>query len=282
VPNLVVMGVGGDGCVEVFNSAGSAHCVVDVFGYFSTTTGDRFTAVAPSRLFDTRDGLGVRPGKLPHQTPIDVQVAGNAGVPPTGATAVVLNLTVTEPDSPGWMRATPTGQTAADTSNVNFDAGDVTPNLVVCKIGDGGRITIDGHGTGAHVVGDVFGYFSGTGCQLRTLPPQRLLDTREGIGAELRPVGAESVGLVVGGQAQVPADAAAVVLNVTATNVSGPSYVTVWPDGEQQPKTSNLNVVAGQTVANLVICRLGDGGALRLASPLASCDLIADALGYFR
>ena len=34
-------------------------------------------------------------------------------------------------------------------------------------------------------------------------------------------------------------------------------------------------------VANLVICRLGAGGALRLASPIAACDVIADALGYF-
>jgi hypothetical protein len=72
----------------------------------------------------------------------------------------------------------------------------------------------------------------------------------------------------------------AVVLNVTASNVTGPTFVTVWPDGEAQPDSSNLNAVGGQTVANLVICRLGAGG-LRFASPIASCDLIADALGYF-
>jgi len=37
----------------------------------------------------------------------------------------------------------------------------------------------------------------------------------------------------------------------------------------------------GRTIANLVICRLGEGGALRLASPVAACDLIADVMGYF-
>ena len=79
----------------------------------------------------------------------------------------------------------------------------------------------------------------------------------------------------------MPTDAAAVVLNVTATNVAGPSFVTVWPDGEDQPGTSNLNVFAGQTVANLVICRLGEDGGLRFASPVSHCDLIADVLGYF-
>ena len=71
------------------------------------------------------------------------------------------------------------------------------------------------------------------------------------------------------------------ILNVTATNVAGPSFVTVWPNGEAVPKTSNLNVTNGQTVANLVICRLGQEGALQLANPVASCDVLADVMGYF-
>ena len=46
-----------------------------------------------------------------------------------------MNLTVTEAESPGWMRATPAGEAAATTSNVNFWAGDTVPNLVICKLG---------------------------------------------------------------------------------------------------------------------------------------------------
>ena len=57
--------------------------------------------------------------------------------------------------------------------------------------------------------------------------------------------------------------------------------MTVWPDGESQPGTSNLNVTTGRTIANLVICRLGEGGTLRLASPINACDLVADVMGYF-
>jgi uncharacterized protein (DUF1501 family) len=281
VPNLVVIGVGADGTIEVFNSAGWAHCVVDVFGYFAPT-GDRLVPLAPSRLFDTRDGTGVRAGKMASASTVDVQVAGNAGVPAAGATAVVMNLTVTEPESSGWMRVTPTGQAAVATSNVNFSSGDTVPNLVICKLGEGGKVTIDGLGTGTHVIGDVFGYFSASGSQLRTFSPQRLLDTREGTGAPRRRVGpGNAIRLAVGGRAQVPLNAAAVVLNVTATNVAGGSYVTVWPDGSPQPATSNLNVAAGKTVANLVICRLGTGGALQLGSPINECDLIADVLGFF-
>ena len=57
--------------------------------------------------------------------------------------------------------------------------------------------------------------------------------------------------------------------------------MAVYPDGQVAPDTSSLNVFAGQTIANLVICRIGDGGAVRFANPVASCDVIADALGYF-
>jgi hypothetical protein len=280
VPNLVVMALGSDGCVEVFNSHGDTHCLVDVFGFFTTAGGDRFTPLNPARLFDTRDGHGVRSGKVGSAAAIDVQVAGLAGVPASGATAVVMNLTVTEPDSPGWMAATPTG-IGATTSNANFGPGDTVPNLVICKLGGDGRVSVQGAGAGAHVIGDVFGYFGASGQRLVTLPPSRLLDTREGWGAPKAQVGGESIQLPVGGRARVPINAAGVILNVTATNVTGPSFVTVWPNGEGQPPTSNLNVAGGQTVANLVICRLGSDGALRLASPVSPCDLIADVMGYF-
>jgi uncharacterized protein (DUF1501 family) len=76
VPNLVVMGVGADGTIEVFNAHGFAHCLVDVFGYYTAGGGERFTPIAPARLFDTRTGEGIRPGKVPSQTVVPVAVAG--------------------------------------------------------------------------------------------------------------------------------------------------------------------------------------------------------------
>jgi uncharacterized protein (DUF1501 family) len=283
VPNLVVMGVGADGTIEVFNSHGFSHCLVDAFGYFTEGSGDLFTPVTPRRLFDTRTGQGGVPaGKLPSGAAVDVQVTGTPGVPASGVSAIVLNLTATEPDSAGWLRATPTGQASGPpTSNINFGPGLTTPNLAICKVGNEGRITVDGNGT-THVLGDVFGYFGGTGQRVRAVPPARVLDTRIGLGVPTAPLSpGGSIRIVMGGRPPVPGEASAVIVNVTATNVAGPSYVTVWPDGETQPDTSNLNVFAGQTVANLVICRLGDDAALRFASPVSNCDVIADVLGYF-
>lgn len=282
IPNLVVMGVGADGCIEVFNSHGETHCLVDVFGYATATGGGRFTPLAPKRLFDSREGLGVARRTYGGQQPIEIQVAGKAGVPSSGATAVVMNLTATRPESVGFVRLTPAGRTRTETSNVNFSGGDTVPNLVICQLGDGGRITLDADGAGTHVIGDVFGYFSASGGRLCAMPPRRVLDTRDGTGSERAPIGPRrSVTLRIGGSNGVPVAATAVVLNLAATRVQDRSYVSVWPAGEQDPGTSNLNVIPGRVSANLVICRLGEEGAVTIANPVAECEVIGDVMGYF-
>ncbi len=289
VPNLVVIGLGDDGSIEVFNSHGSTHCLVDVFGYFTTDSAaptDRFVALPPQRLFDTRTGEGVAAGALGHLAPIEIDVAGHAGGP-ADATAVVVNLTATQPDSPGYLRLTPAGQATAPTSNVNFAPGDTVPNLAIVRLGAGGRVALDGAGASKHAVGDVFGYFGGAtataeGARLRAIAPQRLLDTRNGTGAPAARVGpATPVTVTIAGRGGVPDDAVAVVLNVAATNVAAASFVTAWPAGQDMPGTSNLNLLPGQTLANLVICRLGAGGAVTFGNKRAECDVLADVLAYF-
>ena len=291
VPNLVMMAVGSAGTIDVYNSHGSTHCLVDVFGYFTGGGGDRFTALPPQRLFDTRSGQGVRAGKLGADEAVDLMVAGAVGVP-ARATAVVMNLGVTEPENPGFLRLTPKGAPAATTSNVNFFAGDTVPNLVVCQLGTDGSVTLDGAGHGKHAFGDVFGYFSAndnsiasdnpTGERMQPLVPARALDTRDGTGADVGPIGPQrTLDLQIGGRHGVPSNATAVVINVAATNVAAPSFVSVWPGGTSQPDTSNLNVMAGQTLANLVICQLGETGNLHIGNPIAECDVLADVLGYF-
>jgi uncharacterized protein (DUF1501 family) len=282
VPNLVTMAVGQDGCVEVYNARADAHCVVDVFGYATSVGGDRFVSLPPQRLFDSREGAGIPARRLAGQQQVDIQVSGRAGVPSSGATAVVMNLTATSATSRGFLRLTPTGETRADTSNVNFAVGESVPNLVICRLGDGGKVSLDAHGTGVHVVGDVFGYFGASGDRLRATPPRRVLDTRDGTGAPLRQIGpGRTVTLRIAGRDGVPAEATAVVMNLTATRASGRSFVSVWPAGEERPTTSNLNVSPDRVSANLVICRLGSEGSVTIANPNQYVDVIGDVMGYF-
>jgi len=73
-----------------------------------------------------------------------------------------------------------------------------------------------------------------------------------------------------------------VVLNVTVTNPTAPSFLTVWPsDAASQPTASDLNYVAGQTSPNLVVVRLGADGSISLYNAAGSTDVIIDVVGYY-
>ena len=80
--------------------------------------------------------------------------------------------------------------------------------------------------------------------------PERLLDTRDGTGVHV--VGDH---LLLDMTHRVVAGAA-VVLNITGADANVDSFVTVWPDGQDRPNTSNLNVSRGQTAANLTTVEL--------------------------
>ncbi|GAA1500860.1 hypothetical protein GCM10009760_63060 [Kitasatospora kazusensis] len=110
------------------------------------------------------------------------------------------------------------------------------------------------------------------------LPPQRALDTRQGSAV----AASGALRLRVAGAGQVPANAVAVVMNVTVTDATAGGYVTVYPSGEAAPVTSNLNHTAGRTIANLVTVQVGAGGSVTfLNGSGGSVDLVADVTGYY-
>ena len=118
--------------------------------------------------------------------------------------------------------------------------------------------------------------------------PARVLDSRageltvDGVGAGEGAVSGGSVREVqVGGRAGVPANAASVALNVTATNTTGPGFFTVFPCGVAVPTASNVNFTGpGLTTPNAVISKLGTGGKVCVYA-LTTADLIIDVAGYF-
>jgi hypothetical protein len=118
------------------------------------------------------------------------------------------------------------------------------------------------------------------------LVPARLLDTRTGqptidcafVGGGR--VGGTSVQLVVAGRGGVPADARAVVLNLTATDATAAGYVTAFPCGGGIPLASNVNFVARETRANAAIVEVGVGGAVCIFSNVPA-HLVADVTGFF-
>jgi hypothetical protein len=122
-----------------------------------------------------------------------------------------------------------------------------------------------------------------------SVTPARILDTRTGGttvdhlfegGGALGAQGTINVN-VLGRGGVANSGVNAVVVNVTATNTTGTGFVTVWPTGSGRPTASNLNVVPGISVPNLVIVKLGPSGQVSLFNSAGSTDLIADVVGYF-
>ncbi len=158
MPNLVVVKVGAGGKVELFNNAGSTHVIADVAGWYGTngtSPAGMFTPVAPSRLLDTRSGATIGAAGTVH-----LQVTGRGGVPASGVSAVVLNVTVTEPSSTGFLTAWPGGEGRPLASNLNYVSGQTVPNLVVVKVGAGGVVDLFNSTGSTHVVADVAGWFN--------------------------------------------------------------------------------------------------------------------------
>ena len=122
---------------------------------------------------------------------------------------------------------------------------------------------------------------------LKAMTPARLADTRPGFstvdgqfaGQGARPTGS-TLELVVAGRGGVPADAAAVALNVTVAEPIGSGFVTVYPCGAAQPLASNLNYTAGAVVPNAVLAKVGTGGKVCLFVSNGT-QLIVDVNGYF-
>ncbi len=126
------------------------------------------------------------------------------------------------------------------------------------------------------------------------LTPTRICDTRAGNPSALSGAAAQCNGifnsgstiaaggtltLTVAGSFGVPADASAVVLNVTAVSPSGPGFLTAYPTGAGQPLASSLNYVAGEVVPNLVEVGTGSGGQISIYSQ-AKTDVVVDLEGY--
>jgi uncharacterized protein (DUF1501 family) len=276
VPNLVMSKVGANGRVSMAVSDGSANLIADVVGYFSKAGGSSLVPMTPIRLRDTRNGEGkVGPGKS-----IEVQMTGKAGLPASGVSAVVLNVTVNEPTNAGFVTVYPTGEAVPTASSLNFSAGLTVPNLVVAKLGPTGAVSFFNSDGSSHIIVDLLCWYdvSGTGPAASASSPQRLMDTRD----TKTKVGADSTyHLRVTGVAGVPEDAKAVVLNVTAVDPTETGFLTIYPAGKPLPNASNLNFTPGRTVPNQVIATVGDGGKIAIYNKRGTTHIICDLVGWY-
>jgi LPXTG-site transpeptidase (sortase) family protein len=257
------------------------------------TIGSRFVAVTPVRIADTRENFGTTPplgrARLAANSSLAVPVTGRSEVfVPSNATAVVLNVTVTEPIGRGFITVWPDGEGQPLASNLNIDLPNQTiANLVTARLGPSGAVRIFSL-VPTHVVVDVFGYYLPVSAavaegRVQAVNPTRVYDSRE-VGGIMPPRSSRSVDLSLA----VPATASAVIANLTVTETSGVGYFSAYNDGTPLwlnggPGTSNLNVTsAGQTIANQVIVPVSNrsGRAFLNLYSFAGGHVVVDVMGY--
>jgi hypothetical protein len=132
-----------------------------------------------------------------------------------------------------------------------------------------------------------------------SVPPERILDTRNGNGDPRTPAGQklgagqtielDVAGRALGGGAAVPGDAVAVMVNATITEATQPSFVTFFPSGQVRPEASSLNAVFGadssglgsENVPNMITVQIGTNGNVSIFNFAGATHVLADIAGYF-
>jgi hypothetical protein len=167
VANLVQIGVtGGAVCVH---SRARTHIVIDMQGtYDSQPDGLRYQAILPTRLVDTRTGVGSVFGRVGHDAgPLGI-LPSNAPVATTAVPAVVEALMVSmiavSPRNSGWGEIGPCVEPAYlvpyHSSTLNFVANDVVANQAITptKASSGADVCTFTTTPAYHVV-DLTGWF---------------------------------------------------------------------------------------------------------------------------
>jgi hypothetical protein len=275
VPNFVVAGLDslGEVCIDTM---AITDVIVDIAGYIPSDS-PIVPLPAPARFVDTRSGLGAPLRRVAGGAVLEVSLAGGFGVPADAAT-VIFNATAVQPSASGFLTVFPCGQSIPETSSLNFTPGAIVPNLVISAVGSGGKVCFFSN-VETDVVADVAAYVPSGALGLTTLDrPHRLVDTRIGLGGPLAQVDAGIRTVAIGGQAGVPEDATAAIVNLTATGAAAAGYAAAFPCGGAVPLVSNLNFTAGANVANLAIVKLAHGSLCMTAN--RPVDIVIDILGY--
>jgi hypothetical protein len=297
VPNASIVRPGANGklSVRVVGASGSAHVLIDVFGFFSTSShpqrGARLVPVDPGRRYDSRTVN--RP--LGRDGQVALQMRGQNTVP-LSADVIGVLVNVTGVNTLARSAQTfvsvlpappPAGQRPR-TSNLNLRPGQVKPNTVLAPIGADGTLHLFNANGETHVVVDVLGYLIGNrpldsraGRVVPLTAPFRVFDTREAAfgGAPLGPgkgedwsfaAFANDVRLPMGSGTMAVGKQSALIGNFTATGLQRPpgwftpvsTFLAAYPTPPDRaigppPLVSNLNVAEGVSVPNLTLMRYG-------------------------
>jgi hypothetical protein len=267
--------------------------LADVIGFYAKDSsllqdrgmGKQFHLFDPSRLFDSRsDGGALFPGET-------VTIGADFGSSEDNAPvrALALNVTALGATRSGFTKVY--GSVPQTVSTLNFVAGQTVANMTITDTQFGTdnlpEFTITNNSSGTvHLIVDAVGVYTQglpSGLRYRPLAPRRMVDTRNGTGTALKPLGAKEARLFSTPSSIAGDDTYALVANTTAVAPTASTYLTVWAEetGAQRPLASNLNAAKGETAANATLTPMGPGNLFRVFNAAGSTPMLMDVSGTF-
>ncbi len=118
-----------------------------------------------------------------------------------------------------------------------------------------------------------------TAMGFHTIAPVRVLDTRDGTGAEQAPIGSNAtIDVVI---PDLPDDAEAVALNVTVLHGTQQSHLKVWAKGGDVPGTANINWTNAGPVGNSMVVAVDADHTVSVYNFRGTVDVVFDMVGYY-
>jgi len=263
-------------------SAGSA-LAADIAGSYQP--------LAPTRVLDTRTGVGGYKGLLAPGRTVTVNLFDARPVTANDVSAAVIDVTVPTPAPAGSLSVYPssTGWDGRVTMTLT-GGGNIQQQLTVALSPSGG-LTIRSNATKpTHVLVDVLGFYAAGRPALPgrfAYANSRVLDTRIGLGVPKASIGAgKKVTLALAGHGGVPAGGASAVVADVAVLSAHTTGQLVITDGDGSRATTPLRFVGDwerpQTMQTERVAKLGSNGTLTFTNTSkTTIDLVVDVYGYF-
>jgi M6 family metalloprotease-like protein len=276
--NLVTVAPGPDGKVRIANAAGTVHLMADVVGYYGSPYG--------GLLYSPVSGQGVYPPSgpcvffctLPANSDTEVGIQGYGALPPSGVTAVALQVTSQFSPQDGKLFIYPKGAPQPAHNDIAYPGGDIHTWLVIVKTGNGGNIMVRNTGAGsAYLNFRVVGWYgAGAEYTFRTVKPARLVPASTSIAASA------TKSIVVGGVTGIPAgDAKAVLVNVSLIHPTNTGFLNVSASGSGSDVNTYDTSFYNKVDANAVISGIGAANKVDFSDQYSATHFAVDVLGWF-
>ena len=232
----------------------------------------------PRRLLDTTTTLGG------HNTPLAAGEVFTLPVAdlPGDATAVAVNVTGSSANRT-HIDLFRDVDSYSGVSTVELAANETRTAMAIVPLSVARTIAIRNDAGAANANVDLLGYFSpaSSGTYTPKDAPQRILDTRGTVGGHNAAFGAgEQFTLPVRGVAGVPETATAVLVNITVTEASAATNLSVYPQ-VQPGQFGTLETDVNRVRSNLALTGIGDDGGIRIRNQSGTAQVSVDLVGWF-